>query len=223
MENDQPAVGAMKKYPFIVNGDLVEKWRRLYPRGVRMPFLILPENQRVRIHVDLCLHTMNLTEVAASVRERFGALSGLSVCSIHTYYKNFWSVEFPSRKRRGSARHRRGKVRVLEQDPYLLPAVSKLVRFSRATLIWILLTREVEPQTVPSCKQVQLYVRRVTDGKTAGASRQTAIEQDPALVKRIGELMRCGRPRLIHEILVRDFGAVAPVKPDTVAEYLRAR
>lgn len=223
MQNDQPTVSATKKYPFVVNGDLMDKWRRLYPQGVRIPFLILPENERIRIHVDLCLHTMTLTDVEASCRERFGLRPGLTRCSIHTYYKNFWSVEFPRCKVRGVARHRRGIIRALERDPAVLHQVHKLKRFSHASLIWILLTREMEPQAVPSIRQVQRYVRRVTEGKAAGASRQTAIEQDPALVKRIGELIRCGRPRLIHEILVRDFGAIAPVKPDTVAEYLRVR
>lgn len=224
MESERRPRGAPKKFPYVVEGDLIAAWRKMNPRAAcAPPFIIRPENERIRIHVDLCLHTMTLIEVEASVRERFGVLPGLTRCSIHAYWRNFWSKEFPRSKMRGAARHRRGKIRTIEEDPAIVPEMRRLARFSHVHLMWLLLARGFARDAVPSLEQLRRYVSRVKERRAGGPARPTAIEQDAALVERIGQLLRCGRPRLIHEIIVHDFGTAAPTKPDTTRDYLRTK
>ncbi len=222
MTNERRLRDAPKKYPYVVEGDLEEMWRRMNPRAnCRPPFIIRPENQRIRIHIDLCLHTMTLIEVVASVRERFGVQPGLTRCSIHAYCRDFWSKEFPRSRMRGAARHRRGRIRAIEESPAILEVVRRIARLSHVHLMWLLLARDFARDVVPNLEQLRRYVSRVNKRRGGGPERSTAIEQDVLLVKRIGELMRCRRARLIHEIIVHDFGAAAPTKPDTTREYLR--
>lgn len=211
-----------KRYPYLVNMDVLAAWHRMNPRAAcRPPFLLRPESEQIRRHVDLCLHNMTLQEVAASCRERFGGRRGLTRCTLHAYYRDFWSKVFPRTKASGAARHRRGKIRTLEVEPRIPPFIKKLMRFSRARLIWMLVVREFGPEIAPSLDQINRYVRHVGGKRTGGGARPVEIEQCIELVTRIGRLMRFRQARLIHEILLHDFESAAPVKADTTANFIR--
>jgi len=195
------------------------KWRRRYPvMGGYAPLVL--RDEEVKAFVDAHMPVMTFTEMEIACRARFGSRKGLSRGSLHKY----WIQWYPHGEKStliGKARHRRGTVLTVERDPSMALKIRTMSRLGKPRLIWELLVREFGVERTPSLASVRRYVKRALARRLGDEARPSAVELDDAVWDRVVRCLRCGTPRIIHEIILLEYGNEAPKRAERVQEYLQ--